>query len=287
MATGQAVSDVFPSLSTRQLGAASILHPASCCPSMDVCLVSDPSPVAATSATGSRIRLYRLSGGSSSSTADEGSKSAVSAAFAKARAAADGPNAGSKVSGSAEVWQTNVSSSSTKTAVITANAATMQKRDVKGKGKAPQVQEAVATDVPAHMPESIVWSPDGDVLCTLLQFHRLTIISNSWRIPGQLIACGSSAANVKLYSVHDGQPILHSVRLAPIESTSSGSNIAHETEQAAARAIYFLTWQDVQTPFKRESILAEDMSNALPRLPKLLKTEETKPYASFAGSSAA
>ena len=165
---------IFPSLSTRQLGAPGILHPASCCPSMDVCLLSDPPSVASTSSTGSHIRLYRLSGGGSSNTSssanaagdadvvdDEGSKAAIAAAFAKARAAN-----GAEASGSAKVWET----------IIPANAGQLKKpsiaesgpwkKDVKGKGRASQVQQVEETiEQPAHLPESISWSPDGAFAC--------------------------------------------------------------------------------------------------------------------------
>jgi hypothetical protein len=163
---------------------------------MDVCLLSDPPSVASTSSTGSHIRLYRLSGGSSSNTSssanaagdadavdDEGSKAAIAAAFAKARAAN-----GAEASGSSKVWETNIPANAVKKEQLKKSSIAESgslKKDVKGKGRASQVQQVEETfEQPSHLPESISWSPDGAYVCLLLWIQLLThdALTISWRI---------------------------------------------------------------------------------------------------------
>ena len=119
---------LFPSLSTRRLPEPLLLHSSSCCPSMDVALLSNPT----VSAGNASIHLYRLSGGSS------GSSSASS-----------GPIASSS---SSKVWET----------IVEGNSAAADLRG-KGKGRPSRVSPADVY-IPPRLPETATWSPDGQLL---------------------------------------------------------------------------------------------------------------------------
>lgn len=72
-----------------------------------------------------------------------------------------------------------------------------------------------------------------------------------------------------LYSVHDGQRLLHSVHLC-----CSPSSESHDTSAESATLLYLLGWEELLDEcqrMKRERCSAEVLEALLPRLPDPFK----------------
>ena len=144
-----AMTSGFTTLSTRFLEDPLILHAASCCPTMDVAVLSNPP----NSGSDASMHLYRLSGGSGAGTAATSSE--AGAVTSKA------------ASSSSKVWSTMVQDRPVIATVPPPSGAAAETLG-KGKGRG----RSSKADHPAQIPiaetyvqprsaETTAWSPDG------------------------------------------------------------------------------------------------------------------------------
>lgn len=122
---------LFPSLSTRSLPTALVAHAQSCCPTMDVAVLSNP-----TNAPGNcSIQLYRLSGGSNAPVTPSVTSESTHS--------------------SSKVWETTRED---KAAVIDGPLAAKH-------AGATNTAAAPLTYIQPRAPETLQWQPDGRFRC--------------------------------------------------------------------------------------------------------------------------
>lgn len=164
---------LFPSLSTRHFASPLLLHQQSCCPTMDVALLSNPTNAGSEAS----MHLYRLSGSS-----DDDVSSIVDASRLQLD---DGVAAGGGLVSSSKVWEETVSSARVpgtdgNPSSGSSNHPTSSLGHHKGKGRQRRTSHgssAADSILKPRLPETAAWSPDGkaSVLAwTMLRARRST-----------------------------------------------------------------------------------------------------------------